>query len=192
MLTASYMLKQFICVLLPHGGRSSAAPMSTALTSSSRPLVSGEGRSGAAHRKTSPHKQKPIPANGVTVVKPLCWAYRRFGLSLDVLQLLGPDGGFNVVALEDGVTHGRKLGGCNAPRLPCCFQKPKSAKAQPPCSSMCRVHHAAYRKMNLPSQALPLRVLRARLPDSARPWPWMGSQTYAAVFVNICRSGCGS
>lgn len=50
---------------------------STALTSSSCPLVSGEGRSGAAHRKTSPRKQDSMLANGVTAVKPLCCARER-------------------------------------------------------------------------------------------------------------------
>ena len=52
-------------------------------------------------------------------------------LLLQVSQLLGPEDGLKVVALQDGVTHGGSSDGCNAFLLLATFQKPTSAKAHP-------------------------------------------------------------
>lgn len=52
-------------------------------------------------------------------------------LSLKVSQLLGPEDGLKVVALQDGVTHGGSSDGYNALLLLATFQKPNSAKAHP-------------------------------------------------------------
>jgi hypothetical protein len=86
---------------------------------------------------TSPRKQNSKLANDMSATSNYAALKGDSESSLEVSQLLGPEDGLKVVALEDGVTHGGSSDGCNAFLLMETFQKPNSAKALPPCSRMC-------------------------------------------------------
>lgn len=154
-------------VLLPHSGRSSAVNcIHQQFASASQWLGKIRGCSPqdfASQTKLNSCQWRHVRQAIVLRVQ------GNFEMSLQVSQLLGPEDGLNVVALQDGETHGLH----SAFLLAVGFEKPNSAIAHPPCSWMCRLHQAAYRKMNRQSQAQPLRELPARPPHPARSMPWM-------------------